>query len=187
MSDKTCAERIDAEYESTMETLRILWAGYCHDECPTCEGTGRKCQCDDSPCPECPDGVNICPSCDGTGNLSEDTPEYGNLFEYGLSFDYCYPDKGNPGYFRYQLSWGGPSDEFRIYADKKNDWDFPVWKIVYVFEDWFDHAEKALHGEDFKLMETIFSQFFTECGTTNHVYMEAMENWNDEEEDEEVD
>ena len=147
MSDKTCAERIDAEYESEMETLRELWKNYC-------KGTD--------------DGME-------------------ELNEHGLSFDYCYSTRNSPGYFRYQISWGGPSDEFRIYADKRGEYRWNIWKIVYVFEDWFDHAERVLHGDDFKLLETIFSQFFTECGTTNHAYTEAMENWNDEEEDEEVD
>ena len=87
MSDKTCAERIDDHYDSEMETLRILWAGYCNDECPRCDGTGKRCNCDEE---NCPDKDAVCPTCDGECNLSEDTPEYGNLNEYGLSFDYCY-------------------------------------------------------------------------------------------------
>ena len=47
--------------------------------------------------------------------------DLGNMYEYGLAFDYVAPgtfDNQDEGYFRYQLSWGGPSDEFRIYADK---------------------------------------------------------------------
>jgi len=51
----------------------------------------------------------------------EDTDE-GNIYEYGLSFDYVGPGTFNGqrrGYWRYQLSWGGPSDEFRFYCDER--------------------------------------------------------------------
>ena len=182
MSDKTCAERIDAEYSSTMETLRILWAGYCNDECPTCDGTGKRCNCDEE---NCPDKDTVCPSCNGKGNLSEDTPEFGSLHEYGLSFDYCYPDNENPGYFRYQLSWGGPSDEFRIYADKRSKYNWVIWKISYVFMDWFDSAEKVLTGDDLTFMKNLVSSFFGECGSMDSTYNKAMQAWEPDEDDQE--
>lgn len=184
MSDKTCAERIDAEYSNTMETLRILWAGYCNDECPTCDGTGKRCNCDEE---NCPDKDAVCPTCEGEGNLSEDTPEYGSLFDYGLSFDYCYPDKGNPGYFRYQLSWGGPSDEFRIYADRRSEYNWVIWKISYVFMDWFDFAEIVLSGEDEKFMENLLTGFFMEVGSFDSEYDKAMEDYEPEYDDEDLD
>ena len=184
MSDKTCAERIDAEYESEMETLRILWAGYCNDECPTCDGTGKRCNCDEE---NCPDKDAVCPSCDGEGNVPENTPEYGDLNEHGLSFDYCYPDKENPGYFRYQISWGGPSDEFRIYADRRSEYNWVIWKIEYWFLDWFDSAHKLLTGEDEKFMKNLLTSFFMEVGSFNHEYNKAMENYEPEEDEEEVD
>mgnify|MGYP006353200869 FL=1 len=182
MSDKTCAERIDDHYDSEMETLRILWAGYCNDECPRCDGTGKRCNCDEE---NCPDKDAVCPTCDGECNLSEDTPEYGNLNEYGLSFDYCYSTRNSPGYFRYQLSWGGPSDEFRIYADKRGEYRWNIWKIEYWFMDWFDGAHKTLSGDDFKFMEELITGFFTECGSLDHEYEKAMENYEPEDDDEE--
>ena len=40
------------------------------------------------------------------------------------------------GYWRYQMSWGGPSDEFRIYLDEDNK----IYKIEYWYLDWFDGA-----------------------------------------------
>lgn len=183
MSDKTCAERIDAEYESTMETLRILWAGYCNDECPECDGTGKFCHCDED---DCPNADILCELCDGEGNLSEDVNSYGSLNEYGLSFDYCYPAKGNPGYFRYQLSWGGPSDEFRIYADKRSEYTWVIWKVEYWFLDWFDSAKRVLHGEDEKFMKNLLTGFFMEAGTFDHIYDEAMINY-EPEDDEDLD
>lgn len=48
--------------------------------------------------------------------------------EYGLSFDFVEGDGDDEPYFRYQLSWGGPSDEIRFYEDGN---------IHYVFLDWF--------------------------------------------------
>ena len=70
MSDKKCSERIDDHYDNVMETLRILWAGYCNDECPTCDGTGIDEDLSDSTC------ETKCKVCGGEGKLSEDTPEY---------------------------------------------------------------------------------------------------------------
>ena len=143
MSDKTCAERIDAEYESEMETLRELWEKYC-------EGTD--------------DGME-------------------ELNEHGLSFDYCYASRGNPGYFRYQISWGGPSDEFRIYADRRGEYRWNIWKIEYWFMDWFDGAKKVLHGEDLKFMENLLTSFFAECGSFDHEYEKAMKNYEPEDDE----
>jgi len=49
--------------------------------------------------------------------------------EYGLSFDYVELDKDiERDYFRYQLSYGGPSDEIRFYDNGD---------IEYVYLDWF--------------------------------------------------
>jgi len=67
-------------------------------------------------------------------------PEDPFLGEYGLAFDYVpagtFQDQGE-GYFRYQLSWGGPADELRFYADP----DLRVYKIEYWFLDWSDGAK----------------------------------------------
>ena len=59
---------------------------------------------------------------------SDDLPPF---FEYGLCFDYVEPDTfddQDEGYFRYQLSYGGPSDEIRFYHDGT---------VEYVYLDWF--------------------------------------------------
>ena len=81
-------------------------------------------------------------------------PEYGELFEYGLSFDYVEPwtfSDQPAGYWRYQLSWGGPSDEFRFYVDSENN----VRRIHY----WFDGAGLNLTGKCFSTMEEVFHIF----------------------------
>ena len=68
----------------------------------------------------------------------------------GLSFDYVTPytfkDQGE-GYYRFQMSWGGPSDEFNIYTDSSKN----IKKIEYWFKDWFDGA--SLDCTDNKLIK----------------------------------
>ena len=63
------------------------------------------------------------------------------LSEYGLAFDYVpahtFTDQKS-GYLRYQFSWGGPSDELRIYRSGK---------IEYWFMDWYDGAKKIVTND----------------------------------------
>lgn len=77
--------------------------------------------------------------------------------EYGLSWDYVEADSenGDPGYFRYQISWGGPSDEFRFFVDYGGQ----LYCVEYWFLDWFDGASRTLHGDDYQLLEQIFDWF----------------------------
>lgn len=94
-------------------------------------------------------------------------------YEYGLSFDYVakgtFKDQSR-GYFRYQLSWGGPSDEFRFFVGYSGD----VEDIEYWFMDWFDGASIDLEGEDFQLLEEIFEDF-KELGMIEHAFETATE------------
>jgi len=70
--------------------------------------------------------------------------EYEDLFDYinnsALSWDYVeagtFEDQ-EEGYYRLQLSWGGPSDEFRIYTTQYAD---EIDVIEYHYMDWFDGA-----------------------------------------------
>jgi len=71
--------------------------------------------------------------------------DYEDFFDYmnnrGLSFDYVEPNSSNGwtrGYWRFQLSWGGPSDEFRIYTDIFTN---KIHYIEYWYMDWFDGAK----------------------------------------------
>ena len=73
----------------------------------------------------------------------------GELGEYGLSIDYVGDarvfgeagtlEKQRAGYLRYQLSWGGPSDEFRI---------FDNGKVEYWYMNWYDGASLPVEGKD---------------------------------------
>lgn len=143
----TCNDRIDNELESRLDDLRQLWEA---------EKNGNE------------DGV------DGLGTFCE----------YGLAFDYVAPEEeegedgepiesDEPGYFRYQLSWGGPSDEFRFYADGQG-YKWNVWKVEYVFMDWFDGAKRTLHGDDRALLEEIFD-FFVEVGSAQTEFEKAYD------------
>ena len=72
----------------------------------------------------------------------DDDEDLGNIYEYGLCFDYCpagtFSDQ-REGFFRYQLSTGGPGDEFRFFADATRD----VHRIEYWVLDWFDGASRG--------------------------------------------
>ena len=64
----------------------------------------------------------------------------------GLCFDYVDPNTFNDqreGYWRWQLSWGGPGDEFRIYINP----DKSVHRIEYWYLDWYDGAHVTLSPE----------------------------------------
>lgn len=101
----------------------------------------------------------------------ENDEELGNLNEYGLSLDYVEPNTFNDqpqGYIRYQLSCGGPSDEFRYYINP----DLSVYRIEYWFLDWFDEANRVLYGEDLKLLTQIYEDW-AETGTIRHLIDEA--------------
>jgi len=63
-----------------------------------------------------------------------------------LCFDYVDPGTFTgqlEGYWRWQLSWGGPGDEFRIYVNP----DKSVHRIEYWYLDWYDGAKVTLDPE----------------------------------------
>ena len=85
----------------------------------------------------------------------EDDGELGNLNDYGLSLDYVKPDTFQcqpQGYIRYQISWGGPSDEFRFYLNP----NLSPYRIEYWYLDWFDGANIILEGSNEKLLKEIY-------------------------------
>lgn len=103
----------------------------------------------------------------------EEPTEYGTFTEHGLSFDYVAAgtfDDQEEGYFRYQISWGGPADEFRFFVDAGKH----VHRVEYWFLDWFDGANIVLDGEDFAFMKEIFD-FFDEVGSVDKALKDATE------------
>jgi len=78
-------------------------------------------------------------------DLKVTDPDDENYIE-GLCFDYVEPktwDDQLEGYWRWQLSWGGPGDEFRIYINP----DKSVHRIEYWYLDWYDGAHVTLSPE----------------------------------------
>ena len=80
------------------------------------------------------------------------------LENYGLDFSYVAPHTFSDqpeGYYRYQLSWGGPSDEFRIYVDNMTR---PV-RVEYWFMDWFDGAKVEVNLKSYPYIEAAIAYF----------------------------
>ena len=97
------------------------------------------------------------------------------LYEYGLSFDFVEPntfDDQPIGYWRYQMSFGGPADEIRYYLDVDEALkegivetiDGITWverrtrsfKVEYWYLQWFDGASVHLKGDDKELAMWVF-------------------------------
>ena len=87
-------------------------------------------------------------------NDDDYTEDGENIYEFGLSFDYVEPntfDEQPDGFWRYQLSWGGPSDEFRFHDDGR---------IEYRYHDWWDGAGRDLMGDEYDFMKEIAEDIF---------------------------
>ena len=77
------------------------------------------------------------------------TEELGRLADYALSLDHVpahtFKEQAE-GYRRYQISWGGPSEEFRLYT---------YGKMEFWYMDWFDGACVAVSGKDKEIIKAI--------------------------------
>jgi hypothetical protein len=86
---------------------------------------------------------------------SDDEP---TLEDYGVSFDWISPDDFPDiriGYYKWQISCGGPDTEYRFFADKERNVD----KVEYWYKQWNDAAMRPIQGEDFKLLVKVFNWF----------------------------
>ena len=90
--------------------------------------------------------------------------------EYAPSWDYMPSGDEGPGYFRYQISWGGPSEEIRMFVDYGGKLSY----AEFWFLDWFVGHGIALTGEEFETAEAILSDF-DEVGMVERAYEEAIE------------
>ena len=76
-------------------------------------------------------------------------PEY-----EALGFDYVEPHTFNDqpeGYWRWQFSWGGPSDELRGYVNEHRE----LHRLEYWYMDWFDgaHVQVAADAHAWQQMQ----------------------------------
>jgi hypothetical protein len=144
----TCKQRVRAHYTNRMADLRAFTHAARHpgESCKECDGTGKQDAYD-------------CEYCDG-GTYPEDA----RLNEYGLCIDYVAPGtfkRKTRGYLRYQISTGGPGDEFRFYMDENRK---PV-RIEYWFMDWFDGAKVTVRPDsaDWATLADMFNDW-DDCG-----------------------
>jgi hypothetical protein len=96
----------------------------------------------------------------------KDLEHYEDYYDYvnqlGLSFDFRAADASEGrscGYWRWQLSTGGPGDEFRIFTDVQKNID----RIEYVYLDWFDGATHKIENIPAPLAEA--AAWFLECSS----------------------
>ena len=93
---------------------------------------------------------------------NEEYESYEDFFDYvnqsGLCFDFVEANTFEDqkcGYWRFQMSWGGPSDEFRIYTD----YDKNINYIEYWYMDWNDGASIRVNDDVIYHL----CQMFLEC------------------------
>ncbi len=98
-------------------------------------------------------------------------PDIGRWTEYGLSFDYVpmgtFIDQRR-GYFRYQLSWGGPSEEFRFFSDET----LGIVRVEFWHLDWFDGACVRVTGKALATWKEIWEDW-QECDLQSSKMKEA--------------
>ncbi len=72
------------------------------------------------------------------------------LNEYGLCIDFVpantFRDQ-KEGNTRYQISWGGPSEEFRVFTT--------VPRVEFWFMDWYDGAHVVLERKDANIIRAV--------------------------------
>tara|TARA_R100001530_G_scaffold135198_1_gene111826 strand:+ start:1292 stop:1804 length:513 start_codon:yes stop_codon:yes gene_type:complete len=89
--------------------------------------------------------------------------------EYGLAFDYVpartFTDQKS-GYWRYQFSYGGPSDELRFWGDAAG----VIHIVEYWFLDWFEGAKIDVTDEP--VVQWLI-EFFGDAGSFDHALTEA--------------
>lgn len=96
----------------------------------------------------------------------------GSFYDYGLAVDYVTPGTFNnkAGYLRYQLSYGGPSEEIRFYFTPKAR---EAYKIEFVYLDWGTGVGFDITNEDWA--KWLFD-WFNEVGTAEAEMNKAFEN-----------
>lgn len=88
---------------------------------------------------------------------------------YFLGFDFVEAgtfENQKEAYFRLQMSWGGPSDEFRVFTNP----DYSIHRIEYHFQDWFDGAVRDVTNNEtiFDFIEQSFQYDFEYIANKNN-------------------
>lgn len=91
------------------------------------------------------------------------------MVEYPLCFDLKKDFDTQENYVQYQMSWGGPSDEFRIYADR----------IEYWYLDWFTGASLIVPKSDEGLVREVAERYVeirAKPGLEREMILELIDN-----------
>ena len=94
-----------------------------------------------------------------------DPEEMGEPEYYGLSLDMVEAGtfENQFPFIRFQISWGGPSEEFRFYSDGKTS---------FVFMDWGEFEEITLYSDDRETVETfLMIDEFKSFGNSQYDHM----------------
>ncbi len=97
----------------------------------------------------------------------DDFDGYQAFSEYGLSWTYNRPEDGSNGYYCYLMSWGGPSDELRFYADIRGE----CHVIEYWYMDWFDGAKHVVTDDT---AAKAVAEYFAGCEAFESAYNEEL-------------
>jgi hypothetical protein len=169
MKDQTCKELVQGSFERKLETIRVFldpkpsdaeavsddkkWLligdveidiedlGIDLDNCLDDDGDLNPCEIAHQ-------------SMLSNNNIREELRD--QFCNYALSFDYVTPDTFDGqkrGYFRYQISWGGPTEEFRFYVDE----NLQATEIEYWYLDWFDGA--SIECTNDATVQMLFEEF----------------------------
>jgi len=90
--------------------------------------------------------------------------------EYGLCFDYVSAGtfkNQDRGFWRYQISYGGPSEEIRFYADR----DGLMTGAEFWYLDWFDGA--SIDVTDDEIVKLLWNEF-NDSGVVDHAYAQEQ-------------
>jgi hypothetical protein len=156
---QTCAERVEAHRNSRLFDLKVLYRLY------DCDEDDKKAFCED-------EGIDC--ELDEDGEIEDeglDDAVNERRYEYGLGFDYVAPgtfSDQETGYWRYQISCGGPSEEIRFFGDSSGGF----YGAEFWFLDWFDGARLPLHGDALETARAIWEDF-SEMDMLQSTYNEA--------------
>ena len=153
----TCKDKVKDSFQNLLDDW-LLASLYCGQTKEQLKEQGHDIESDDDKNWEMPDDEWDSLTKDQQGDCIEhwseveDYIQYDSLYDYvnqtALSWDFVKANTFNDqkiGYFRLQLSWGGPSTEFRIYTDK----DLNIDHIEYWYLDWFDGASIVVEASNY--------------------------------------
>lgn len=167
---KTCAERLPAQYGRAMHDLWLAYLSSCGKD----EYVGHV---------TCEDGVEF----DYEFEIEEG--QHVDAYRRGIL---CFqapawkPSAYRPDLYtvQVQFSWGGPADGLLVELDHSDHMN--IVRARYYFQDWWDYAERFLSDEETEWVEQVLWEYLENWVAENEDdLLETMREWGDGEEDEE--